>query len=133
VLIRTPENTWEDADGDREQGPAEKGDVYNVAYAMSTEAATPEQEARAIVIGDVSVLSDPVLQVSLGNQQLAADGLRWLVGDEELAGTTESEEDVKIEHTRDDDVAWFYGTIFAVPLFVVILGVAFTTTRRRAR
>jgi hypothetical protein len=134
VLVRTPENTWADTNGDRELNGDEKGDVHHVAYAVSgPEGAAAEQQFRAIVTGDVSIFSDPVLQVSSGNQQFVLDATRWLVGDEEIAGSVESEEDVKIEHTRDEDVAWFYGTIFGVPLLVLVGGLVFTTTRRRSR
>jgi hypothetical protein len=56
------------------------------------------------------------------------------MGDEALAGTTESEEDVMIQHTREEDVAWFYGTIFGVPLLVLATGITLTALRnRRAR
>lgn len=130
VLIRTPPDTWEDVDGDREQGSDEKGDVHNVAFASTGPDAQPW---RAIVVGDVSVFSDVTLQYSVGNQQFTLDAVRWLVGDESLAGTTESEEDVKIQHTKDENVAWFYGTIFAVPMLVLATGVLLTTTRKRGR
>lgn len=44
---------------------------------------------------------------------------------------TTSEEDVPIQHTRSQDVAWFYATVFGVP--VAVLAVGFFVTRRRGR
>jgi hypothetical protein len=129
VLIRSPPDSWEDTDGDRVDGPTEKADVFNIAYAST--AGDGDKAWRAIAIGDSGVFSDILLQNNMGNAQLALDSLRWLVGDEELAGNTNSEDDVKIEHTKDEDTAWFYGTIFAVPLMIMGLGIVFTTTRQR--
>ncbi len=131
TLIRSMPDTWEDLDGDYEQGSDEKGKVFDVAVASS--GGEGESEWRAVVLGDVSALSDTVFQISVGNQQFAFDAVRWLVGDEELVGDVSSEEDVKIQHTREQDVKWFYGTIFGVPLLVLIIGLMFTRIRRRSK
>lgn len=136
VLLRSPENSWIDLDGDRQLGPTEKADTYNLAYAVSDKVIAPtdggNKEWRAVVIGDVSVFADRVLDWQ-GNGQLFLDTSRWLVGDEDISGTIENEEDVKIEHTREEDAVWFYGTIFGVPLLVLGFGMVFTTVRRRAK
>jgi hypothetical protein len=138
VILRSPEESWEDVDGDRERGPAEKAESFNIGYAVTGDA--PEAPAgkdgkagqfRAIVVGDVSQLSDPIVVSFNGNQVFALDTLRWLVGDEDIAGAVESEEDVKIEHTGEDDKAWFYATIFGVPLIVLITGFVITARRNR--
>jgi len=42
-----------------------------------------------------------------------------------------SEADVPISHTRRQDVAWFYSTIFLVP--GLVLGTGFLVTRRRRK
>jgi len=42
-----------------------------------------------------------------------------------------SEVDVPIEHTRKQDVFWFYSTIFVVPALVLGAGFWVTTRRRR--
>jgi len=141
TLIRSMDGTWADVDGDREQGAAEKSDSYNLAFAATGAINAPAPadgspaptEWRAVVLGDVSTFSDPVLDVSVGNQQLLVDSLRWLIGDEDLAGSTENEEDVKVEHTNDQDVAWFWGTIVVIPLIVLGVGVLATISRGRSR
>jgi hypothetical protein len=141
VLIRAPEGTWEDADGDREQGAAEKSESYNLGYAVSGDAPNAPKDAtakdakagqfRAIVVGDVSLLSDPIVMGSAGNQQFALDALRWLIGDDDISGDVKNEEDVKIEHTKEQDVLWFYATLGGVPLMVLIAGFIVNAGRNR--
>jgi len=58
------------------------------------------------------------------------DATRWLVGEESFSGQVNNEEDVRIEHTKQQDLAWFYATIFGVPGLVLGAGVL---TRRRGR
>ena len=55
------------------------------------------------------------------------------MGDEAFSGQTSTEADVKITHTRKQDVAWFYSTIFLVPAFVIGAGVVVTRSARRKR
>jgi gliding motility-associatede transport system auxiliary component len=59
---------------------------------------------------------------------LFVDAMRWLVGEESYSGQTNSEEDLHIEHTKQQDLAWFYSTIFGVP--AVVLGVGLLIRRR---
>jgi len=54
--------------------------------------------------------------------------MRWLVGEESFTGQVNSEEDVRIEHTKQQDLAWFYSTIFGIP--AVVLGVGLFARRR---
>ncbi|MBI4538930.1 MAG: Gldg family protein [Gemmatimonadetes bacterium] len=88
---------------------------------------------RALVYADAEMFTDPVV-VSLGlNAALVADGVRWLGGEEALAGETESEEDVPIQHTKTEDVAWFYSTILGAPALVLAGGLVAVYRRRRRR
>jgi hypothetical protein len=81
-------------------------------------------------MADVDAVSDGVLN-NMGNAYLAVDTLRWLTGEEDIAGTVSTEEDVPIQHTREQDVAWFYATVFLGP--ALVLAVGFVATRRRGR
>ena len=67
----------------------------------------------------------------IANGLLALDVIRWLGGDESFLGAVTSNEDVKIEHTKQKDAFWFYGMVFVVPLGV--LGAGFLATRRRTK
>jgi hypothetical protein len=77
----------------------------------------------------VDGLSDLVLSNWVPNQMLFVDVMRWLVGEESYSGQINSEEDVRIEHTKQQDLAWFYSTIFGVPAAVLGIGLF---ARRRA-
>ncbi|HEY1905185.1 MAG TPA: ABC transporter, partial [Myxococcaceae bacterium] len=69
-----------------------------------------------------------VLDASQGNRALALDSVRWLLGEESL-GSPGGETDFPIQHTRGQEVAWFYVTVFLAPL--AVLGAGFWVTRRR--
>ena len=68
----------------------------------------------------------------VGNQIMFVDAMRWLVGEQSMQGLPNTEEDVRIEHTKQGDLGWFYAIIFGVPGLVVGAGV-FMTRRSRAR
>ena len=64
---------------------------------------------------------------------LALDAIKWLMGDEAFSGQTSTEADVKITHTKKQDVVWFYSTIFLAPALVIGAGVMVTRKSRRKR
>jgi ABC-type uncharacterized transport system len=145
--VRSPGSTWGDVNGNfRLDKDTEKSATYNVAAAVTRpvvgEAPPPEgdkskdkktepKEMRAFVTADVDAFSDLVMTNVVGNQVLFVDAMRWLVGEESYMGQTNSEEDVLIEHTKQQDLAWFYGTIFGVP--AVVLGAGLLVRRRALR
>jgi hypothetical protein len=61
------------------------------------------------------------------------DVIHWLTRDEAFSGQASTEADIKIVHSRKQDVAWFYGTIFLAPALVIGAGVAVTRKTRRKR
>jgi hypothetical protein len=105
-----PEGT--DAPSDREQGEEEK------------------KQMRMLVLADADALSDKVIG-NLGNYFLFEDGLKWLFEEKKLLGSVGTEEDVRIMHTKEEDVVWFYTTIFAVPLLILSIGVLSNRFRLR--
>ncbi len=42
-------------------------------------------------------------------------------------------EDVRIEHTKQKDLVWFYGTIFGAPAIVLGAGLLYTQRIRRSK
>ncbi|MCH9684457.1 MAG: GldG family protein [Deltaproteobacteria bacterium] len=86
---------------------------------------------RALVSADAQIFSDLGVGLSLGNQFLIDDSLGWLIGAESLAGTTQNEEDIKIEHSKEGQQWWFYLAVLFVPLGVVTLGAVRLRLRRR--
>jgi hypothetical protein len=49
------------------------------------------------------------------------------------AGSVTVNDDVPIRHTRDEDTAWFYGTILAGPAAVLAIGLTTLKLRRRKK
>jgi hypothetical protein len=125
TLIRSFPDTWADADGNFKNDEGEEKKVFELAVAVEP----AEGDARAIVVGDVELLGDPILSQSKGNFVFGLDGIRWLIGDEDIAGDIESEEDVKIVHSRDEDQMWFYATVFAVPFLILAIGLLIVRRR----
>ncbi len=89
-----------------------------------------ERTLRAIVLADVDLLSDTLME-STGNQLLLGDGLQWLAGEPGASTQIDNPLDVPVEHTRQQDIAWFYATVFGAPLSVLGLGRGYVRFRRR--
>jgi hypothetical protein len=74
------------------------------------------------------MLSDPPLYYN-GNQWMALDSFRWLTDRMNTAGAVESEEDVRIQHSKGRELLVFHGSIYLAPL--LILGLGFVANRRK--
>ncbi len=121
-------------DGSAEQSAADAAeDPEGGAEAEQEEVSAASRAGlRALVFGDAEVFTDQVLVSIRANQFVAADGIRWLGGEEEFAGEVVSEEDVPIMHTQAENVTWFYAIIFGAPALVLAVGVATLYGRRRS-
>jgi hypothetical protein len=113
----------EGAAGAAGEAPIEPEGAAADANADQAKAEEKPVEMRAFVLADADALSDLLMERVVGNQMLLVDAVRWLVGEESLAGAMQSEEDVRIEHTKQEDQVWFYATIFGVPALILALGV----------
>jgi hypothetical protein len=115
----------------------EKRAAYNIAAAV-TKPGTGESkgkepsEMRAFVVADADCFGDFLIKRTKFNPLLFVDALRWLGGEESFAGALTSNEDVRIEHTKQKDTLWFYLTIFGAPMLVGGVGAAVALRRRRA-
>lgn len=90
---------------------------------------------KLIVMADASAASDALLQ-NIGNQTLVVDQFRWLAGDNSTPGVgiAETEEDIKINHSRAKGLWVFHGSIFSVPLLILLAGyLANRSSRRKPR
>jgi hypothetical protein len=125
--------------GDREYNDAsEKRDRYNIAAAVEDDNDKTDknkEEAktgmRAMVFADSEVFSDVLLRKVPLIQALVVDAVKWLGGEEDLAGETISEKDVLIEHTKSEDVVWFYLSLVGAPVLILGLGLSTVMWRRR--
>lgn len=137
-VVRSQSDAFADANGNFQyDSDTEKRNAYNLAAAVSKEIAADgeegkeKKELRAFVIADADALSD----VAFGHEPnivLALDAVRWLGGEESFAGEITSNEDVRIEHTKEKDQVWFWATILVAPAMVLGLGLFITRRGRRA-
>lgn len=130
AVVRSLDVVWGDRNANLElEPPAEtRGTLDLVVAVEGTQSETP---FRAMVFADAGVLSDAAVR-SRANAQFLADTTLWLIGAESLVGSTESEEDVKIEHSKAGQGIWFYATTVLVPGLLFGLGLWRLRRRRRA-
>ncbi|HYQ01762.1 MAG TPA: Gldg family protein [Polyangiaceae bacterium] len=147
--VRAPSGTFPDRNKNYvQEKDSEKSGSFNVAAAVSRPIAgavpadadkdkkpgdkKPEsKEMRAFVVADSDAFGDLVMSNVRGNQVFMADAVRWLVGEASFAGAETSEEDVRIESTKQQDLSWFYATIFGAPCLVMAAGVVISRRSRR--
>lgn len=90
------------------------------------------KDGRAVVVADADVLTDVAMEGNVGNRTFALDSVRWLLGEDAIGAPT-SEADVPMQHTRGQDVLWFYATLFLAPALALTVGVVVTRRRRAKR
>lgn len=129
VTVRSRNETWADLNRNLEldKDAGEKKESRPIA---AVAVGTQDPPWRALVVADGSLLSDVPIQ-NPGNQQFVYDGLNWLTGEQGVTSAPESEEDVKIQHTREGQGIWFYGTILGMPLLVLAFGLLRVRRRRK--
>ncbi len=132
--VRAHPATWNDLNGNFTfDSPAEtrKGWEIGASVVKKTNAQKPDTDGRALVLGDSDAMSDGIIASQPGNAYYVLDGMKWLLGDEAIAGEVSSEVDVPIIHTKKQDQAWFFSTILIGPLLVIGLG--WLANRRRVK
>ena len=124
--LPSSENTYNAV---QEQG--ESAGTYALAYAV---AGPPEAPYRAVVLGDVMMLTDPLLGVSstLGNLTVYTDALSWLVRqDEAMGGVPKLAADVVVNHAPAGDWMGFVLALVLVPGGIALGGVSWVRSRKR--
>lgn len=91
------------------------------------------KEMRAFVLADADAVSDLLLGNFPANRMMVFDAVRWLGGEESFTGEVNTEEDVRIEHSQQKDLAWFYATIFGVPGFILAAGLMVSRRSRQGK
>jgi hypothetical protein len=154
--IKSLPGTFPDKNANYKQDEGENPSTYNIAAAVSAPAkkdgakpeekkddkneepkkedkSAPPDEMRAFVLADADSVADLAMQNFIGNQVLFVDAVRWLGGEESFAGEVNTEEDVRIEHTKEKDLIWFYATIFGAPALIGGAGFWYSRRSRRRR
>jgi hypothetical protein len=135
--IKAHGNTFADTNGDFQLQAGEKKDSYNLAAAVSTavpadsKVNTAESGMRIFVLSDADVMSDAQFE-NAHNVTLVVDAVRWLAGEESSSAATSTTEDVGVEHTKQGDLMFFYGTIVLIPT-LVLGGGLFSVRRARKK
>jgi hypothetical protein len=136
--VRALPDTFNDENGNFFfDASTEKRQAYAIAAAVSKSVSPAlegkkSDEMRAFVMADADAVSDAVLG-NEANVLLLADAVRWMGGEESFAGAMSTPEDVRIEHTKQKDLVWFYGSIFCAPALVLGSGLFYTHRIRRRR
>jgi len=148
MALRAMGGTFADANQNYQFDKDEKKDNYNLIAAVSRPVAAAaaeksddkdkkdekdkdKKEMRAFVLSDADGLSDLLMSNFGPNRLLLMDAIRWLGGEDSFAGEINNEEDVRIEHSKQKDLVWFYSTIVGMP--VLVLGAGLAVARRARR
>jgi hypothetical protein len=131
--VRAHASTWADENGNFTfDPPKEQRKQWEMTAAVTKKGKDKDKkdEGRAVVIADSDIVSDGPID-AYGNPALAIDGMKWLVGDEAIAGEPTNENDIPIVHTKKQDQVWFYGSSFLMPALALAIG--WLATRQRSR
>lgn len=150
TVIKALEETWIDQNGNFNQDPEDKADLWPLAitveHTFKEEASENtveksdenQRKAKAIVFADSSWLNDQYLAkgYTLGQQTIQphavtlSDSLFWLTEKKEISGTVNNEQDIKIQHSKEGQGWIFFGSSLFVPLSLLGLGL-FRIQRRK--
>jgi hypothetical protein len=138
AIVRTRATSWDDTNLNAvfESDQGESKNTRTLIAAVT--GGSGDVSWRAVVASGSGPFSDAGLggdknRGLLGNVLMIDDTINWLIGAEQFSGTTESEEDVRIDHTKGTQKWWFYGTVVGVPLVVFVLGALRLRIRRAGR
>lgn len=129
ITLRSMPDTWLDQNDDlKRAGDLEKPQVHSLGAAVTHKG--ENNSAKALVYGDADLFADEQMG-AMGNRYLLVDGLNWLADEEAFSGTIDEVEDLPVQHSRSEDALIFHGTVFGLPLLVLVIG--FGSLRRRRR
>lgn len=131
--LRSDLQFWRDLNANFQRDGQEQNETLNLMAAVTFKDDSKPNEGtdgRAVIIGDGDFITNKVAPNN-GNVLVFVDSLAWLIGNEDLSGETTSEEDIAIEHSRQQDKVWFYATTFAMPAPISLIGLWVARQRRR--
>ena len=142
VTLRSMESSWLDLnDNFAFDKDTEKKQKWNIGVALEgPKLADGKDGFRALVFSDADLFADAIVQnqlrqpaIILVSGPLLKDSVAWLGGEEVFGGAEESEEDKAIEHTKNEEAAWFLLTVIGMPIVVLGLGLGGSLSARRRR
>ena len=100
-------------------------------YALSRLAPSPDKnQQRVVVIGGGDFLSNAYL-ADAGNLAFGERVFDWLLGDDALASVPQTAPDAVLKPTRTQLGALTFGYLIALPILLILFGVAISRRRRR--
>ncbi|HEX5954282.1 MAG TPA: GldG family protein [Rhodanobacteraceae bacterium] len=112
-------------------GSGELKGPLTFGYALSRLSPSPDKnQQRVVVIGDGDFLSDAYL-ADAGNLAFGERVVDWLLGDDALASVPQSAPDTVLKPTRAQLGALTFGYLIALPIILILIGLAISGRRRR--
>jgi ABC-type uncharacterized transport system involved in gliding motility auxiliary subunit len=100
-------------------------------YALSRLSPSPDKnQQRVVVIGDGDFLSNAYLS-DAGNQAFGERVFDWLLGDDALASVPPAAPDIALKPTRAELGILTFGYLIALPVILILIGLAISWRRRR--
>ena len=100
-------------------------------YALSRLSPSPDKnQQRVVVIGDGDFLSNAYL-TDAGNLAFGERVFNWLLGDDALASVPPAAPDTVLKPTRAELGALTFGYLIALPIILILIGLAISWRRRR--
>lgn len=100
-------------------------------YALSRLSPSPDKtQQRVVVIGDGDFLSNASLADG-GNLALGERAIDWLLGDDALTGVPRGAPDITVKPTRIELAVLSFGYLIALPVLLILIGLAIGWRRRR--
>lgn len=128
-LLKTSDAAWGETDLKAEQAKKGKDDTagpLTIGYAVEAKA-TP----KAVILGNVTLLDSQLFTLQ-GNADFVLNSLHWLNGDQKKIAIRPQERKVaRITLTPRQADNIFLGTVVALPLFILLSGVAVWWRRRQ--
>lgn len=113
---------------------ADAGDLKGplaFGYALTRLSLSPDKnQQRVVVIGDGDFLSNAYLG-DAGNLALGERLVDWLLGDDALASAPRGAPDTAVKPTRIELAAMTFGYLIALPIMLILIGLAIAWRRRR--
>lgn len=120
-----PAHVGFDASADDLKGPLSFG------YALTRLSPSPDKtQQRVVVIGDGDFLSNAFVG-DAGNLALGERVVDWLLGDDALASLPRGAPDTSVQPTRVELAILTFGYLIALPIALILLGLAIGWRRRR--
>ena len=132
VALRSTATNWMDTNSNLLfDEDAEEKSIRNLATAIEGDG--QEGPWKAVVFSSTDAFSDFWVRLSPGAALLMMDSTAWLTGgdnDDAGFGEIEDEKDPVIVHRTEDNLKWFYGTVFFIPLLVFVAGLVRLRSRQ---